>query len=197
MCEQCWPRSQAGDAPVCHQPSLLDQGRYRLLRGGQEQLPLVKLFCAFISLLLAVSCHWLPAMALSPSPVPSLHAQPVPTSLPAAGPTLPPQLAAAPYCGNYYLLWIFSVHYVHWSPVQSESLPGSRCVGRSTQSYRVVSRWYSLDSHTGKDWGERGEGGCWHLLALSDVTPTLCAVLRDSSDSTAERRAPFSPPCYQ
>lgn len=51
-------------------------------------------------------------MALSPSPVPSLHAQPAPTSLPAAGPTLPPQLAAAPYCGNYYLLWIFSVHYV-------------------------------------------------------------------------------------
>lgn len=29
------------------------------------------------------------------------------TSLPAAGPTFPPQLAAAPYCGNYYLLWIF------------------------------------------------------------------------------------------
>lgn len=51
-------------------------------------------------------------MALSPSPVPSLHAQPVPTSLPAAGPSFPPQLAAAPYCGNYYLLWIFSVHYV-------------------------------------------------------------------------------------
>lgn len=111
-CEQCWPRTLAGDAPVCHQPSLLDQGRYRLLRGGQEQLPLVNLFCAFISLFLAVSCHWLPAMALSPSPVPSLHAQPVPTSLPAAGPTFPPQLAAAPYCGNYYLLWIFSVHYV-------------------------------------------------------------------------------------
>ena len=44
--------------------------------------------------------------------MPSLHAQPEPTSLPAAGPTFPPQLAAAPYCDNYYLLWIFSVHYV-------------------------------------------------------------------------------------
>lgn len=107
-----WIRIVAGDAPVWHQPSLLDQGRCWLLRGGQEQLPLVNLFCAFISLLLAVSCHWLSATAHSPSPVPSRHAQPVPTSLPAAGPTSPPQLAAAPYCGNYYLWWIFSVHYV-------------------------------------------------------------------------------------
>lgn len=109
---QCGLHTLAGDAPVCHQPSLLDRSCYQLLRGRQEQLPLVNLFCAFISLFLAVSCHWLPAMALSPSPVPRLHAQPVPTSLPAAGPSFPPQLAAAPYCGNYYLLWIFSVHYV-------------------------------------------------------------------------------------
>lgn len=119
-----WVHTVAGDAPVWHQPSLLDLGRCWLLRGGQEQLPLVNLFCAFISLLLAVSWHWMPATARSPSPVPSRNAQPVPTSLPAAGPTSPPQLAAAPYCGNYYLWWIFSVHYVsrvqcHLSQYQS------------------------------------------------------------------------------
>lgn len=31
----------------------------------------------------------------------------------------------------------------------------------------------------------------WHLLALSDVTDTLCPVLHDSDDSTAECRTAF------
>lgn len=129
-------------------------------------------------------------MALSPSPVPSLHAQPMPTSLPAAGPTFPPQLAAAPYCGNYYLLWIVSVLCVQ-SPVLSESLPGSHCVGRSMQQYTVAPHWYSSGSHAGIHWGRRSEGDCWHLLALSDVTRTLCPVLHDSSNSTTDCRTVF------
>lgn len=35
------------------------------------------------------------------------------------------------------------------------------------------------------------------ISILSDVTPTLYAVLCDSCNSTAEHRAPFSSPCYQ
>lgn len=59
------------------------------------------------------------------------------------------------------------------------------------QQYTVVPHRYSSDSHAGTHWGRWSEGGCWHLLALSDVTRTLCPVLHDSSNSTADCRTVF------